>query len=68
MVKGTLILALDGRGIGGEPVNRAEMREDGTWIVSHTGPKYHNVYEVTEFDAEGLQRLIVLAGEAPGQE
>jgi hypothetical protein len=68
MVKGSLIMALDGRGIGGEPVNRAEVAEDGAWTVTHTGPNYHNVYQITEYDAKGLQQLIILAGEAPGQE
>lgn len=32
-------------------------RVQGQWYVCHTGPKYTNVYRVTECDADGLALL-----------
>lgn len=55
MIKGDLIAALDGNFKKEQPTHTVTTYRDeaGKWSVTKAGPKYRNVYAVTEFDAAG---------------
>jgi len=59
MIKGHGVMHLDGdfKKDFPEPIVRSSRDESGKWSVTKAGPRYVNVYEVTEYDEEGEQYL-----------
>jgi hypothetical protein len=68
VIKGRGIMHLDGNFKKDHPEHTVHSRRDekGTWFVTRAGPRYLNVYEVTEFDDVGLEQLQKM--EAPAEE
>lgn len=60
MIKGNLALALDGdfKKTQPTPERFAYRGPDGKWRVVARGPRYSNVYDVTEYDVVGAQWLM----------
>lgn len=60
MIKGRGIIFLDGnfKKEHPKPGVRTFRDEKGKWSVTHFGPRYKNVSEVTEFDEAGEKWLL----------
>lgn len=60
MIKGRAVTNLDGNFKKEYPehVFHTSRDEKGTWFVTRAGPRYLNVYEVTEFDEAGEKVLL----------
>jgi hypothetical protein len=55
--RGTMFLDGDFKKAHPTPGVHSYRDEDGKWSVTKFGPRYVNVYEVTEFDADGERWL-----------
>lgn len=58
MIRGRSVSHLDGSFQKTQPTHDSvSHRAGGKWYVTKRGPRYINVYEILEFDAEGLAWL-----------
>lgn len=57
MIKHRLLSAMDFAKRKDVTHERETYQKDGKWYIVSRGPKYSNLYEVIEYDDDGLKQL-----------
>lgn len=58
MIKMSLVVALDFERDATRPHQAFSYTHDGQWYICERGPSYANTYRVTEYDDDGLAKLL----------